>query len=220
MESAYCWAWRRALLSWGWCSPDFRFEIGDGHIHAEAGEPVQDLRGASGILHGHYDGRGTPPLNFNIAGISDTAGPLQQPRLQVTLGSTFPVDVVVTLTLSFAPDIGADDPTIQFSGGGRTARITVPAGATNGATDVGVQTGSVAGLIAITAQMQATGQDVTPSPAPRLTIRIAAAAPVIVPGTLTAVRNSTGFTVTLTGYVTDRELTQAVFVFTAASGSN
>ena len=68
--------------------------------------------------------------------------------------------------------------------------------------------------------MQAAGQDVTPSPAPRRTIRIAAAAPVIVPGTLTAVRNSTGFTVTLTGYVTDRELTQAVFQFTAAAGSN
>jgi hypothetical protein len=159
-----------------------------------------------------------PPLNF--AGVSDTALPLQQPRLQVTLGNSFPVDVVVTLTLSFAPDSGADDPTIQFSGGGRTARITVPAGATTGSTDIGVQTGSVAGLIAITAQMQATGQDVTPSPAPRRTIRVAAAAPVIVPGTLTAVRNSTGFTVTLTGYVTDRELTQAVFVFTAASGSN
>ena len=100
------------------------------------------------------------------------------------------------------------------------AHPEAPAGATNGATDVGVQTGSVAGLIAITAQMQATGQDVTPTPVPRRTIRVAAAAPVIVPGTLTAVRNSTGFTVTLTGYVTDRELTQAVFVFTAASGSN
>src|ERR1035438_2349901 len=114
----------------------------------------------------------------------------------------------------------ADARKIQFSSGGHSTRITVPAGATNGATDIGVQTGSVAGLIAITAQMQAAGQDVTPSPAPRLTIRIAAAAPVIVPGTLTAVRNSTGFTVTLTGYTTDRELTQATFQFTAAAGSN
>src|ERR1017187_1924797 len=161
-----------------------------------------------------------PPLNFTVAGVSDTALPLQQPRLQVSLGNTFPVDVVVTLTLTFAPDSGADDPTIQFSSGGRSTRITVPAGATNGATDVGLQTGSVAGGIAIPAQMQAGGQDVTPSPAPRRTIRIAAAAPVIVPGTLTAVRNSTGFTVTLTGYVTDRELTQAIFQFTAAAGSN
>ena len=162
----------------------------------------------------------TPPLNLALTGVSDTATPLQQPRLQVTLGNSFPVDVLVTLTLTFAPDSGADDPTIQFSGGGRTARITVPAGATLGATDIGVQIGTVAGVIAITAQMQASGQDVTPSPAPGRTIRIAAAAPVIVPGTPTAVRNSTGFNVTLNDHVTDRELTQAIFQFTAAAGSS
>jgi hypothetical protein len=160
-----------------------------------------------------------PPLSLTFAGVSGTVPPLTQPRLQVSLGSPYPVDVVVTLTLIFTPDSGGDDPTIQFSSGGRTARITVPAGATSGATDVGVQTGSVAGVITVTSQMQAAGQDVTPSPAPRQTIRIAAAAPVIVPGTITAVRNSTGFTVTLTGYATDRELTQALFQFTAASGS-
>jgi hypothetical protein len=161
-----------------------------------------------------------PPLSLNIAGISDTANPLQQPRLQVTLGSGYPVDVVVTLTLTFTPDSGGDDPTIQFSSGGRTAHIIVPAGALTGATDVGVQTGTVAGLITITAQLQASQQDVTPSPVPRRTIRIAAAAPVIVPGTLTAVRNGAGFKVTLTGYATDREMTQAIFVFTAAAGGN
>jgi hypothetical protein len=160
----------------------------------------------------------TPPLNFG--GITATANPQQQLRLQVTLGNAFPLDVIVTLTLSFAPDSGADDPTIQFSTGGRTVRITVPAGATTGATDVGVQTGTVAGVITVTAQMQTNGQDVTPSPAPRTTTRIAAGAPVIVPGTLTAVRNGTGFTITLTGYVTDREMTQANFQFTGANGSN
>jgi len=84
-----------------------------------------------------------PPLRFS--GVTDTAGPLQQPRLTVSLGSPYPVDVVVTLTLTFAPDNGPDDPAIQFSTGGRTARITIPAGATTGATDVGIQTGSVAG---------------------------------------------------------------------------
>ncbi|MEO8369220.1 MAG: putative Ig domain-containing protein [Candidatus Solibacter sp.] len=156
-----------------------------------------------------------PPLNFS--GVSDTANPLQQSRLAVSLGSPYPVDVVVTLTLTFAPDSGPDDPTIQFSSGGRSARITVPAGATAGATDVGIQTGSVAGLITITSQLQASGQEITPSPAPRRTIRIAATAPVIVTGSVTAVRNATGFTVSLSGYVTDREMTQAIFTF---AGSN
>ena len=161
-----------------------------------------------------------PPLTFSIAGVSDTASPLQQPRVQVALGNAYPVDVAVTLTLSFAPDSGADDPTIQFSSGGRTASITVPAGTLTGATDVGVQTGTVAGVITITAHLQASGQDVTPSPAPSRTIRIAALAPVIVSGTVTAVRNSTGFTVTLTGYATDREVTQANYAFAAAASGN
>ena len=160
----------------------------------------------------------TPPLNFG--GIPASSGALQQLRVGVSLGNTFPVDVVVTLTLTFTPDSGADDPTVVFSTGGRTTRITVPAGSTNGVTDVGVQTGTVAGVITITAQMQASGLDVTPTPAPRTTTRIAAGPPVIISGSLTAVRNATGFTVTLNGYVTDREMTQAVFQFTAGTGSN
>ncbi|HEY1496979.1 MAG TPA: putative Ig domain-containing protein [Candidatus Solibacter sp.] len=158
----------------------------------------------------------TPPLNF--AGITSTSPPLQQPQLTVSLGTPYPVDVVVTLTLTFAPDSGPDDPTIVFSTGGRTARITIPAGSTAGSSSVGVQTGTVAGLITITAQLQATGQDVTPVPAPRSTIRIAALPPV--PTTVTATRNGSGFTVTIVGYVTDREVTQVIFTFNAAPGSN
>jgi len=157
-----------------------------------------------------------PPLN--VTGISATSPPLQQPVVQVSLGNTYPVDVAVTLTLTFAPDSGADDPTIQFSTGGRVANITVPAGSLNGLTTAGVQTGSVAGVITITASMQAAGVDVTPSPAPVRTIRIAALAPV--PTTVTATRTSTGFTVTVIGFVTDREITQAIFTFTAAAGAN
>jgi large repetitive protein len=157
-----------------------------------------------------------PPLSIN--GLSDTANPLQQPRVQIALSSAFPVDIVATLTLTFTPDSGADDPGIQFSSGGRTARITIPAGATSGATDVGVQTGSVAGTIAIAAQLTASGQDVTPSPAPRRTIRIAAAAPSIV--SISATRVASGFNVVISGVVTDREVTQALFTFTPAAGSN
>jgi hypothetical protein len=158
----------------------------------------------------------TPSLNFG--GISNTSPPLQQPQLTVSLGAPYPVDVVVTLALTFAPDSGPDDPTIVFSTGGRTARITIPAGSTAGSSSVGVQTGTVAGLITITAQLQASGQDVTPVPAPRSTIRIAALAPV--PTTVTASRTSTGFTVNIVGYVTDREVTQVIFTFNAATGSN
>lgn len=154
-----------------------------------------------------------PPLNF--VGITDTSPPAAQPRLKVSLGASFPVDVVVTLVLSLNPDV---DPSVQFSSGGRTARIVIPAGALDGATDVGVQTGTVAGTIVITAQLQAMGLDVTPSPAPRRTIQVNPAPPV--PVTVTATRNATGFNVVITGFVTSREITQVLYQFTGAAGGN
>src|SRR5206468_3512340 len=148
-----------------------------------------------------------PPLNFG--GINTTVGPAQQPRASVSLATSFPVDVQVTLTLSFQAESGPSDPAVVFSTGGTTANITIPAGSLNGATDVGFQTGTVAGTITITAKLTASGTDVTPSPAPARTTRVAAAAPVIV--SATATRNATGFAVTIVGYVTDREMTTASF---------
>jgi len=157
-----------------------------------------------------------PPVNFT--GLPATGSSASQSTLQVVLGSTYPVDVTVTLTLTFTPASGADDPAVQFSTGGRTATITVPAGQTTGATSVGVQSGTVAGSITITAQLTAAGQNVTPSPAPTTTIQIPATAPVIT--SVTAVATSTGFTVTVAGYSNTRDVSEAVFVFTAASGAN
>ncbi|MBS1855214.1 MAG: putative Ig domain-containing protein [Acidobacteria bacterium] len=154
---------------------------------------------------------------FNIGGGGGSANPLQQPQVTVSLGSAFPVDIVVTLTLTFAPGTGPDDPAIQFSSGGRTVQITIPAGSTTGSTSVSVQTGTVAGVITITSRLQAAGADVTPSPAPTQTIRIAGSVPVITQ--VTGARTSTGFTVTVTGYAPTRRITQAIFQFTAANGT-
>jgi hypothetical protein len=120
--------------------------------------------------------------------------------------------------MTFAPDSGADDPGVQFSTGGRTAQITIPAGKTLGTASVGLQTGTVAGTITITTQMQAAGQDITPAPAPKQTVRINASAPAI--QSVTATRSNGTLTVTVVGYATDREMTQAVFQFTGAGGAN
>jgi hypothetical protein len=154
-----------------------------------------------------------PPLNFG--GISTTVSALQQPRVSVSLASPFPLDVLATLTLTSQPDSGPVDPAVAFVNGGSTATIIIPAGSLNGLTDVAFQTGTVAGTITITAKLTASGTDVTPSPAPKTTTRIAAAAPVLV--TVTATRTSTGFTVNIVGYVTDREATTGNNTF---SGSN
>jgi hypothetical protein len=158
------------------------------------------------------------PPSSSLGGLPGTANPASQSMLQATLGAPYPVDVILTLTMTFTPDSGPDDPAVQFSTGGRTAQITVPAGGTVGTSSVGLQTGTVAGTITITTQMQASGQNITPTPAPQQTVRINAGAPVI--RSVTATRSTGTFTVTVVGYATDRELTQAVFQFTAASGSN
>ncbi len=185
---------------------------------SSAAVTVKDSRGTTA--------NGTFPITIglpagpgvNITGIQDTSNPGTQPALQIALAASYPTDVTVALTLTFAPDSGPDDPNIQFSTGGRITRITVPAGSTANVGNVGVQTGTVAGVITITAQLQAANQDVTPRPAPVRTIRINATPPVLT--TVTATRTSAGFTVTVIGFAPTRELAQATFQLTAAPGSN
>ncbi len=157
----------------------------------------------------------SPAVTFS--GLPSTTSPASQPTVTINLGSKFPVDVLATLTMTFAPDAGSDDPSVQFSTGGRTAQVTVPAGSTVSPGSLGVQTGTVAGLITITAHLAAAGQDITGTPIPTITIRVNAAAPVL--STVTATRNSSGFTVTITGFASARDITQAIFTFTAASGT-
>ncbi len=158
-----------------------------------------------------------PPAS-TLSGLPGTADPASQTPVQLTLGAAYPVDVISTLTMTFTPDSGPDDPAVQFSTGGRTAQMTVPAGGTAGTPSIGVQTGTVAGTITITTHLEASGQDITPNPAPRQTLRINAGAPVI--RSVTATRSGGTFTVTVAGFASDRELTQAVFQFTGASGAN
>jgi hypothetical protein len=156
----------------------------------------------------------TPPT-LNFGGISTTVNPLQQPRITVSLASPYPVDVLVALTLTSQPASGPGDPAVVFSTGSTTTTITIPAGSLNGATDVGVQTGTVAGTITITAKLTVGGTDVTPSPAPNRSMQVVAAAPVLT--SVTATRTSSGFTVTIVGYVTDREISTGNFNFTGAN---
>jgi hypothetical protein len=152
-----------------------------------------------------------------ITGLPDTANAADQPSIRVTLAEPYPAPITGQLNLSFTPEAGAGDSTIQFATGGRTATFTIPAGSTTSAAALSLQTGTVAGTIRITAQFQSSGIDITPTPAPSQGTRIRQAAPVIASARL--VRMSNGFNIQITGYSTAREITQAVFHFTAASGS-
>ncbi|MFB3828392.1 MAG: beta strand repeat-containing protein [Bryobacteraceae bacterium] len=160
-----------------------------------------------------------PPVTFT--GVPDVSDPARQPAIQVSLGATYPVPLTGVVTLTFAPLAGRDDPAVQFSTGGRTATFTVPAGSTTAnfsVPNLGLQTGTVAGTITLTVSLNAGGTDVTPSPAPTRVIRINPSAPTL--SDLRITRTATGFEVQLTGFSTTREVTQAVFRFTAAAGAN
>lgn len=155
-----------------------------------------------------------PPVT--VTGVS-SAGPASQPPIQTGISSPFPVPITVNLTLTFAPISGADDPGIQFSTGGRTAQETIAAGSTLALPALAIQTGTVAGTITITAQLLAGTQDITPNPAPSTTIVIPSMAPVITK--VSASTSAGGFTISVVGYATSRQVTQAVLQFTPAAGT-
>jgi hypothetical protein len=162
-----------------------------------------------------------PPLPpATLAGPPATVAPLEQPPLRLNLNGTLPIPVEGEIRLTFTPDRGAPDPSVQFATGGTVVRFNIPAGANLAQfaiPNMAVQTGSVAGTIVLTATFRAAGLDITPAPPPSATIRVDASVPGI--RSVTAVRTTSGFTVTIVGFASSREITQGTFRFNAAAGS-
>ena len=153
-----------------------------------------------------------------LSGLPDTAGPAQQYTIQVNLGAAFPAPISGQAILTFSPDTGPTDKTVQFASGGLAAAFSIPTGATAATSDVplAIQTGTVSGTLSISIRLAAGGIDITPVPAPAITARINPAAPVI--NGVTVTRSNGAITLAVSGYSTAREVTQAVFTFAAASG--
>ena len=186
-------------------TPTFRVTDAAGTIQSRAFQLHIDLPALSGA---------------RITGLPDVAQPTQQVSPVIALTAPYPTTVTGTLTLTFVPVSGPDDPAVAFSTGGRMLTFTFPAGTTQATLPAGfgLQTGTVAGTITLTLRLTAAGNDVTPSPAPSQTIRIDRGPPVI--QDLTVNRTATGVDIIVTGYTTAREVTQAALKFTAAAGAN
>jgi hypothetical protein len=154
-----------------------------------------------------------------ISGLPASPAPATQPVLGLTVGGAYPLAIQGTITLTFAPTSGPDDPNVQFTTGGRTVTFQIPAGSTQaqfaGSTPA-VQTGTVAGTIALTLDLTAAGTDITPKPAPTQVLVVAPGAPVIVNMGFASAPD--GFSLTLIGYATTRDMTSAAITFTPASG--
>jgi hypothetical protein len=158
-----------------------------------------------------------PPIT--ITGLPATPAPATQPAFTVTISAAYPTEITGQVTLAFTPDSGADDPAVQFTAGGRVLDFRIPVGATQATFTAGqgsVQTGTVAGVITFTSRMRAANLDITPTPVPTQTIRVAKAAPVITSASL--VRTSTGFDLVIIGYSTAREITSTTVTYSANAG--
>ncbi len=157
-----------------------------------------------------------PTPSAVISNLPASAQPAEQLPFQISLSSPFPALISGQALLSFAPDSGGGDSTIQFASGGRSADFTVAAGTLNAvsATRLALQTGTVAGTITVSLRLLAGGIDITPTPAPSVTIRIERAAPVI--QSVRLIRGGNGFNIEVTGFSTAREVTQATFTFSVA----
>lgn len=151
-----------------------------------------------------------------LAGIPSTIAPAQQYNLQISLGSAYPAPITGQAILTFSPNSGPADRTIQFSSGGTTANFNIPAGSTTPDAPLALQTGTVSGMLSISLRLQAGGVDITPSTAPTLSAQLPGAAPVITSTQVT--RSGNTLNVIVTGYSTAREVTQAVYAFSATAG--
>lgn len=163
---------------------------------------------------------------FTIVGPSDSIEPAQQPSIEITLTSTLPSPISGQLALNLRPnaDVASDDPSIQFSTGGRTINFSIPANASraifsNGAPNIAFQTGTIAGQIELTASGRSGGSSPTPLPASTRILTLSRRSPAITRLSI-ASRSPSGFELAITGFSTPRSLTQATFRFTAAQGAS
>lgn len=147
-----------------------------------------------------------------------TTDPGTQPTINFTITQPYPVDISATLTLGFAasttPPI--DDPSIQFAEGGRSLTFVVPANTVTVPT-ITLQAGTVAGTITVPITLTAGGTNVTPTNLQPAVIVVPPAAPEISSSTLT--RSGKQLTVVIHGFSNTREVTNAKFHFTPATGA-
>jgi hypothetical protein len=179
-------------------------------------------------------GSGTQPPAlpaYTIGGVTGEVAPRSQPRVSLTLAAPYPVAISGTLTLTVSGSLPAD-PAVQFASGGRTVAFLIPANSTGAVfgtsgTQIGFQSGTVAGTIVLTPSFatQAGAIDLTPATPSVLQITIAPAVPKLIgislggqTGTSVGGQTTTTVSIAVTGYTTSRSLTNWIVKFTPAAG--
>jgi hypothetical protein len=147
-----------------------------------------------------------------------TAASGDQPMVTFQLKQPYAVPINCLLTLTFVPATatGINDPAVQFSSGGRTINVTLPAGSTD-TPAVEFQAGTVAGTVTVTLTITADDVNVTPANVAPVVVNIAELAPQI--STAKMASTTSALTVTVTGFSNTREVKSAIFHFTPTAGN-
>ncbi len=150
-----------------------------------------------------------PMPDYHFTGASGAQQPQQQIGTGLTLAAAYPLNLNGTLTLTFNSDVFSNDPAVQFAVGGRTANFVIPAGSTqavfpNNATQLGLQTGTVAGTITLTPSFITDGGiNLTPAIPPSLNLTVAQSAPRLL-SVQSSGKTAGAVTLLITGYATGR----------------
>jgi len=173
-------------------------------------------------------GSGDPPEPLPSYRFTAPSGPqqsMQQISVGLSLESAYPLALNGTLTLKFNSEVFSDDPAVQFATGGRTVSFTIPANSTRavfpqGANEIKIQTGTVAGAITLTPSFTSEGGiNLTPANPPSLSLTVPQSAPRLLSVAISS-RASNTLTLLVSGYSTSRSITQMDFQFTAVAGEN
>jgi hypothetical protein len=162
--------------------------------------------------------------DYSFQGASGAVDAQQQPAVGLSLNAAYPLALNGTLNLAFTSDVFASDPAVQFASGGRSVPFTIAANSRqavfpNGATQMRIQTGTVAGTISLTPTFatQSGAIDLTPTTPPAVTLTIPPTAPRLLAVSVSS-KTVNSFTLLVTGYATNRSITQMDIQFTPLAG--
>jgi streptogramin lyase len=162
-----------------------------------------------------------PAVVFSISGLPSSISPGQQISFTVSIAQAYTEDLSGELTLQFTPGQALPpDPTIALRGGACVAgtcsvAFQIPASQTSAA--LSLQTGTVAGSLEFSiSNTTVGGTAVTLSNNPPISVSAPAQPPTIT--SVSIQPESSGFNVVVTGFSNTREITEADFTFTPATG--
>ncbi len=173
-------------------------------------------------------GAGEPPdplPSYRFIAPSGPQQPMQQLTIGLTLDAPYPLTLTGTLTLRFDSEVFSDDPAVQFATGGRKVSLTIPANTTRAifaqnAPEIKIQTGTVAGTITLTPSFLTEGGiNLTPSTPTVLSLTVPQSTPRLLSVAVSS-KTSSAITLLVSGYATNRSVTQIDFQFAAVAGEN